>query len=1039
MDFSPRGLLGPVRQAGAAAANAVEVIRHGGLVTGELPSEFTIAARRPMFRLRHYFPNTSDATQRGTREEHERANDPAPPDGAAGGPPVVLIPPLMMSADLYDVSSATSAVRILNEAGVDPWVVDFGAPEHEDGGMRRTVEDHVLAVSECVDLVRAATGRDVHLSGYSQGGMFAYQVAAYRRSDGIASLITFGAPVDSRATRVFGVVAEDVVAEVAAFLADHVLPHVSLPAWASRLGFRLMDPVKSTRNRISFLLQLHDREALLPRERQRQFLDNTGYVAYPGPAIADIVKQFLAQNRMLQGGFVVGGVMSTLADITSPVLAFAGTVDSIAPAPSVRAIARAAPKAETYEAQISTGHFGMVVGSGASRSTWPQVARWVAWRERGGGAPAGITRLDGTEDDLPGGGAAAPLHAGVDLAGYAVGAARSGVGAAVGGVRAMAALVGEAQQALPRLIRLERGARPDTKVSMGALLEERTRAAADATFFVFDARGHSYADASTRVDNVVRGLLSVGVRAGERVGVLMDTRPSALTVITALNRIGAVAVLLRPDGATAREAILGEVRRVVADPEHAQAARTAIDSREPVSDSPRARNERARQANDGQGTSERDKGATPAAAKVEVFVLGGGPAPRKLGPGITDLESITPALVQIPEWYVPNPGRAGDLAFLLFTGEGAGTTCNRITNGQWARAAYGTASAAKLSAGDTVYSVTPLHHAAGLLTSVGGALAGGSRLALATSYDPETFWAEVRRYGVTVVSYTWTLLRDLIEAEAAVAERHHPVRLFVGSGMPAWLWRRTLDRFPTAGVLEFFAATAEDVVLANLSGRKVGAKGRPIPGCAEIAVIAHDVHTGQAQRNVDGLGRICEPGEPGLLMARCSPEVARARGERGLLAPADGWVSTGHVFRRDPDGDHWLVGALADMVHTAGGVVSPAPTEDALGFLDAVEIVAAYRVNSSAEGLAELHAAIALRPGRTLTAAEVTGALAGLSALQQPAVVRVLPQIPVTTWWRPLRAALRADAAAQSVTTWTRSADGSYLAAAKRSRGRNKG
>ncbi|HTJ33980.1 MAG TPA: AMP-binding protein, partial [Dactylosporangium sp.] len=711
-------LPGPLRQLGATVANAAEVIRYGGLLTGELPSEFTIVARRPMFRLRRYFPGAGYA------------------DGQAG-PPIVLVPPLMMAADVYDVSPATSAVRILFESGLDPWVVDFGAPEREEGGLKRTVPDHVLAVSEAVDIVRTTTGRDVHLSGYSQGGMFAYQVAAYRRSDGIASLITFGAPVDSRATRVFGVVAEDVVTEIAGLLADHVLVHVSLPAWASRLGFRMLDPVKSTRARVQFLLQLHDREALLPRERQRQFLDNHGYVAYPGPAIADLIKQFLAHNRMLQGGFVINGVMSTLADISSPVLAFVGTLDSIAPPASVRAIARAAPKAATYEAGLATGHFGLVVGSGASRGTWPRVAQWVLWREGlGPEPPGGVDGIDVLEADAiyeprP---TSAPLHAGVDVAGYAVAVARSGLGAAAGGLRALASLAGEAQQAFPRLARLERASGAE-RVSVGALLDERTRSTANATFFVFDGRGHTYADAGVRVDNVVRGLLSIGVRPGEHVGVLMDTRPSALTAVAALNRIGAVAVLLRPDGATAREAELGDVRRIIADPEHATAARTA--------------------------------------RRVSVYVLGGGGAPRDVGPGITDLERITPALVQIPDWYVPNPGKASDLAFLLFTGEGATTRCHPVTNGQWARSAYGTASAAKLSSADTVYSVTPLHHAAGLLTSVGGALAGGSRLAIATSYDPQTFWAEVRRYGVTVVSYTWTLLRDLIEADRNPGERHH--------------------------------------------------------------------------------------------------------------------------------------------------------------------------------------------------------------------------------------------------------------------------
>jgi putative long chain acyl-CoA synthase len=62
--------------------------------------------------------------------------------------------------------------------------------------MDRTLDDHVKAVSEAIDRVRAATGKDVHLAGYSQGGMFAYQAAAFRRSAGIASIITFGSPVD---------------------------------------------------------------------------------------------------------------------------------------------------------------------------------------------------------------------------------------------------------------------------------------------------------------------------------------------------------------------------------------------------------------------------------------------------------------------------------------------------------------------------------------------------------------------------------------------------------------------------------------------------------------------------------------------------------------------------------------------------------------------------------------------------------------------------------------------------------------------------
>ena len=52
----------------------------------------------------------------------------------------------------------------------------------------------------------------------------------------------------------------------------------------------------------------------------------------PGPAVADFMRQFIAHNRMLQGGFVIEDRTVTLADIACPVLTVVGEVDEIAPA-----------------------------------------------------------------------------------------------------------------------------------------------------------------------------------------------------------------------------------------------------------------------------------------------------------------------------------------------------------------------------------------------------------------------------------------------------------------------------------------------------------------------------------------------------------------------------------------------------------------------------------------------------------------------------------------------------------------------------------
>jgi putative long chain acyl-CoA synthase len=951
MELLPKSLTRPVTRLGAVAQNALEVARFGGLETDEIQSPYEVVSEQRVYRLRHYFP------------AHW-----APP----ARPPVLLVPPLMLATEVYDVSPATSGVAVLHELEIDPWVVDFGAPEHEPGGLERTLTDHVLAVSDAVDRVRAATGRDVHLGGYSQGGMFVYQAAAYRRSEGLSSLITFGSPVDTRAGVPFGIPA--VLVESAAGLIADRLGGMALPAWASSAGFSLLDPVKSLRARIDFILQLHDREALLPRERQRRFLGGEGFVAWPGPALADFMRQFIAHNRMLEGGFVIEDRLVTLADIETPILSFVGTVDEIAPAAGVRAIRQAAPRADVYEVALPAGHFGLVVGSTSTRTTWPTVAAWAHWRSGDGELPGEVEPVpdDGEPDLAPA--VTSRVGYGLELAGaVGTGIARSLLGTTSRTLRSVRELTREAAGQLPRLARLEQ-IQPNTKISIGLLVEEHARKAPEDVFFLWEGRAYTWAQVNERIDNIVRGLIAIGVRQGEHVGVLMGTRPSALALAVALSRLGAVSVLLRPDGDLERELELGQAERIVADPERASLAA-------------------------GLGS-------------VHTFVLGGGGEPRDLGvPLGTDLEQIDPSAIELPEWYRPNSGRASDVAFILFTGSAANIRMSRITNRRWALSAFGTASSATLSAADTVYSVTPVYHPSGLMMSIGGAIAGGARLAMATSFDPATFWDEARRYGVTVASYTWTLLHDIVEAPPHPGERHHPVRLFIGSGMPRGLWRRVQQRFAPARVLEFYASTEAGAILVNLRGSKPGSMGRPLPGSAQVKVAAYGVPSRRLLLGPDGFAQECERDEVGLLLARIDPDAPTGSAPlRGLFARDDAWLSTGDLFRIDADGDYWRVDALTDAIPTAEGTVFTAPIRDALGDLPAVDLAVAYGVpaGGAADGLELALAAVTLRAGRELTARDITETLMGLDPAQRPGIVHVVDEIPLTTWYRPLTAPLRA-------------------------------
>jgi putative long chain acyl-CoA synthase len=938
------GLAKRTDQLGAVAMNAAQLLMHGGFETGEKGSPFEVVAKEPMYRLRRYFPDSD----------------------SAGRPAVVLIPPMMFVADVYDVSSSSSAVSVLHEQGIDPWVVDFGAPEHEQGGLQRTLADHIVATSEIVDRVRDLTGRDVHLGGYSQGGVFAYSVAAYRRGAGLASVISFGSPVDTKSVGIFSL--PEPVMEFAADAVAALLDRTGLPGWATREGFRLLDPVKNVQSRVKFLRQLHDREALLPNERQRRFIESEGWIAWPAPALADALRQFIAQNRMLSGGMVIDGRPLALADIDRPVLCFVGENDQIGQPEAVRAIRRAAPRADVYEVSLPVGHLGIVVGSVATAGTWPTVAAWASHLDndvQGTDMPEIIKPMAAAQSKVvAGSGRRNPLVSAVGhglQAGWRLGAAT---------VDATWAFTAGAATNLPRLLRLEL-VRPETRVSLGCLLDERADDHPGAVGFLWEDRAHTHAALKARIDAVVAGLLSVGVRQGESVGVLMETRPSMLIAVAALNRIGAVVVLLRPDGSLPDEIRLGGAARIVTDPEHVDSVRARTDA--------------------------------------EVFVLGGGGGQRDLGvDGVVDLERINPAEVILPTWYRPNPGLAREAAFVLFTGDGPSTRARTITNARWARAAFGTAASADLGPRDTVFSVNPIHHPSGLLMSLGGAVASGARFSMASRFDPDTFWNEARRYGVTVVSYTWTQLRDLVEAPPHPGEQHHTIRTFIGSGMPVGLWHRVIERFAPARVVEYYASAQTDAILVNMPGTKIGCLGTPLPGSPELRIARIDEKTRQLALRADGSAEQCRPREIGMMLSRVEPGMSpAARPHRGLFAPGDAWLPTGDLFYRDEDGDFWLAGSADSLVTTAHGVVGGSAVEDALGILDAIDMSVTYAV-PGADGDDIAVTAVTLRSGRLLDAEDLSEALGQLPPDRRPHVVHIVERIPTSTSHRPLPSAFTA-------------------------------
>jgi putative long chain acyl-CoA synthase len=251
------------------------------------------------------------------------------------------------------------------------------------------------------------------------------------------------------------------------------------------------------------------------------------------------------------------------------------------------------------------------------------------------------------------------------------------------------------------------------------------------------------------------------------------------------------------------------------------------------------------------------------------------------------------------------------------------------------------------------------------------------------------------------------MLLELVQSTSPELQEHHPIRLFIGAGMPIGLWHKVTDRFAPARVLEFYASTEGDAVLANVAGMKTGAKGRPLPGGTQIRLGGYDAATGRFIEDDDGFVRSCADDEVGVLMAK--PGSGRDSAQvsmRSVFAAGDTWITTDHLFRRDNDGDYWFVDNRNTVIQSVRGPVFCQPICDALGDITVIDLAVVYPVATDTHDVAV--AAVTLEKGGVLTAATLTTALGGLPRDHRPAIVHVVDRIPLTPSYRPLSTALRA-------------------------------
>ncbi|MEU7321952.1 AMP-binding protein [Streptomyces griseoviridis] len=338
------------------------------------------------------------------------------------------------------------------------------------------------------------------------------------------------------------------------------------------------------------------------------------------------------------------------------------------------------------------------------------------------------------------------------------------------------------------------------------------------------------------------------------------------------------------------------------------------------------------------------------------------------------------------------PAAPGDLAAVLYTSGTTGrpkgamlTHLNIVLN-----ATVVARDLLDLRPDDVVLGCLPLFHSYGQTCAMNAAFRAGATLVLTPRFTGTGALDLLVRERVTVFMGVPTMYHALVEAADADGGRPAALRAAVsgGAALPVPLLERFEEVFGTP-VLEGYGLTeTSPVVTFNQPGaRRAGTVGREIWGVA--AAIADPA--------VENEVRLLPDGESGEIVLRGHPVFAGYLDDPEATAATlvDGWLRTGDIGVRDPDGLLRVVDRKKELIIRGGYNVYPREVEEVLARHPAVGQVAVLGVPDDVRG-EEVAVVVVRGAGADVSAEELVGwARERLGRHKYPRLVRFRAELPL--------------------------------------------
>ncbi len=505
-----------------------------------------------------------------------------------------------------------------------------------------------------------------------------------------------------------------------------------------------------------------------------------------------------------------------------------------------------------------------------------------------------------------------------------------------------------------------------TGATLGELLRTAARTWPRRPAVHTEAGARSYAELDAAADRVARGFGAYGIAPGDRVLVQLPNVAEFVPLLFGLLRAGAIPVLALPAHRRAEIEHLAELSGAVAYLIADEAG--GFDYRELAA-----------------GVVERVDSVR------RVFVLG--------DPGdFIDVNSVVREEGPLPRVD------ASDIALMLVSGGTTGLPkLIARTHDDYAYNARASAEVCELGPEDVYLATLPAAHNFPLACpGILGTVATGGSIALIDDPSPESAFAAVERFGVTVTAVVpplaqlWSAATEWEQADLS------SLRLVqVGGAKLAEVNAREVEPALGARLQQVFGM-AEGLLnytrLDDSDDLVCGTQGRPLSPADEIRVVDQD-------------GNEVAPGEEGELLTRGPYTIRgyyRAPEHNSRAFTPDGYYRSGDLVRLLPTGHLIVSGRIKDVINRGGENISCDELEDHLLAHPAVRHAAAVGLPDPVLGEKVCAALVVTDAMPTLPDLKTFLTARGLATYKLPDTLRQVDHLPVTAVGKIDKKALRA-------------------------------